>query len=242
LTNTTTNQQLSAGKAFRADALLLLTALIWGTAFVAQRLGMNSIGPMLYNGLRFALGALIILPLALWSAQREPTDRRATLLTLRGGIAAGVVLFVGASLQQFGLLYTSVANAGFITGLYIIIVPLLGLFLGHRIDAGTWLGVALAVVGMYFLSIQGEFTVAFGDLLQLGGALFWAIHVLVLDALTPHTPTMRLACLQFFICSLLCLIGALFTEPIAWTTILQAAPAVAYGGVLSVGIGYIPFR
>lgn len=223
---------------YRANGLLLLTALIWGTGFVAQRLGLDAVGPMLYNGLRFALGALIILPLALRPDHRSTSQRLSARSALAGSMLAGIILFTAASLQQFGLLYTSVANAGFITGLYVIIVPLLGLLLGHRSDACAWLGAVLAVAGMYLLSMTGASAIAFGDFLQLAGALFWAVHVLVLDALAPRTHAIRLACLQFLMCSLLCLLAAVLTEPIAWTAILAAAPAVTYGGVLSVGIAY----
>lgn len=225
-------------KAYRADGLLLLTALIWGTGFVAQRLGMEAIGPMLYNGSRFALGTLVVLPMAIWSKRRPSHDRTFSRLTLGGGILAGLVLFIAASLQQIGLKYTSVANAGFITGLYVIIVPLLGLFLGHRIDSGCWIGAALAVLGMYLLSVSETFTIAFGDLLQLGGALFWAVHLLLLAAITPRCPGPALACLQFVTCAFLCLALALAIEPIIWADIVRAAPAVTYGGILAVGIGY----
>lgn len=227
-------------RVLRADLLLLLTAAIWGSAFVAQRLGMDAVGPMLYNGLRFLLGALVVLPLALRPEHGVPhavplSGRRLALLAT----AAGSVLFIGASLQQLGLLYTSVANAGFITGLYVILVPVFGwLLLRHRIMAGTWGGAALAVGGMYLLSVQSDFTVAPGDWLQLLGACFWAAHVLLIDAIAPRTHAVRLACIQFFVCAALSLLAAVIFEPIRWTDIVAAAPAVAYGGVCSVGIAY----
>lgn len=227
-------------RVLRADLLLLLTAAIWGSAFVAQRLGMDAVGPMLYNGLRFLLGALVVLPLALRPERGVPhthplSGRRLALLAT----AAGSVLFIGASLQQLGLLYTSVANAGFITGLYVILVPVFGwLLLRHRIMAGTWGGAALAVGGMYLLSVQSDFTVAPGDWLQLLGACFWAAHVLLIDAIAPRTHAVRLACIQFFVCAALSLLAAVMFEPIRWADIVAAAPAVAYGGVCSVGIAY----
>lgn len=227
-------------RVLRADLLLLLTAAIWGSAFVAQRLGMDAVGPMLYNGLRFLLGALVVLPLALRPERGVPhahplSGHRLALLAT----AAGSVLFIGASLQQLGLLYTSVANAGFITGLYVILVPVFGwLLLRHRIMAGTWGGAALAVGGMYLLSVQSDFTVAPGDWLQLLGACFWAAHVLLIDAIAPRTHAVRLACIQFFVCAALSLLAAVMFEPIRWADIVAAAPAVAYGGVCSVGIAY----
>ncbi|TCO80465.1 threonine/homoserine efflux transporter RhtA [Plasticicumulans lactativorans] len=226
-------------RTFRADLLLLITAAIWGSAFVAQRLGMNAVGPMLYTGLRFTLGALAILPLALLLKEgrppRRPLSRRGLYLA---GATAGVLLFLGASLQQVGLLYTSVANAGFITGLYVVLVPLIGLLLGQRPHAGIWLGAGLAITGLYLLSVGDGFTIASGDALQLIGAVFWALHVLLLDAVARRTHAVRLACLQFATCALLSMIAAVLFETIDLAAIRVAAPAIAYGGLLSVGLAY----
>lgn len=226
-------------RTFRADLLLLITAAIWGSAFVAQRLGMNAVGPMLYTGLRFTLGALAILPLALLLKEgrppRRPLSRHGLYLA---GAAAGTLLFLGASLQQVGLLYTSVANAGFITGLYVVLVPLIGLLLGQRPHAGIWLGAGLAITGLYLLSVGDGFTIASGDALQLAGAVFWALHVLLLDAVARRTHAVRLACLQFATCALLSMIAAVLFETIDPAAIRAAAPAIAYGGLLSVGLAY----
>lgn len=229
---------MTRARVLRADLMLLLTAAIWGSAFVAQRLGMESIGPMLYNALRFALGALVILPLALRADRRPQVRPLAPRAALGCSVLAGLVLFAGASLQQIGLLHTSVANAGFITGLYVVLVPLLGLALGQRAHGAVWAGAGLAVGGLYLLSVRGDFTVAAGDWLQLAGALCWAVHVLLIDALAPRTHALRLACRQFLACSAASLGAALAFEPIAWTGIVAAAPAIAWGGLLSVGIGY----
>ena len=138
-------------QALRADLLMLLTALIWGSAFVAQRLGMEHVGPFLYTGLRFALAALVLVPLLTYSAakQRIPGEPWSTRGLLFGGAMMGLVLALGINLQQVGLLFTSVTNSGFITGLYVIIVPLIGLFIGHKTGIGIWLGAILAVVGMF---------------------------------------------------------------------------------------------
>lgn len=223
---------MTTPRAWRADSLLLLTALIWGTGFVAQRLGMDSIGPMLFNGLRFALGALVLLPLLL--RDRRPARESA----LPGGILAGGVLFVAAAFQQAGLQYTSVANAGFITGLYVIFVPLIGLLLGHRTAAGTWIGALLAVAGLYLLSVTDRFTIAFGDLLQLAGALFWAIHVLLLARYSGRCHPLRLAGTQFAVCALLSLAAALLFEEITLAGILDARGALLYSGIVAVGLGY----
>lgn len=223
---------------YKADALLLLTALIWGTAFVAQRAGMEDIGPMLYNGLRFALGALVILPLAVRPDPDRGRGRLGNGALLAGGLGAGLVLFLGASFQQVGLQYTTAGKAGFITGLYVVLVPLLGLLGGQRAGAGHWLGVALAVPGLYLLSVTEDLSIGYGDLLELAGALFWALHVLLVGALAGRAHAVRLACVQFAACAGLSLGAALVTEPIEPAGIRAAALPIAYGGLLSVGLGY----
>jgi drug/metabolite transporter (DMT)-like permease len=217
---------------------LLITAVIWGTSFVAQRAAMDNIGPMLFNGLRFALGALVILPLAFRSERITLRHKLTTPRALAGGLVAGVILFLGASFQQVGLLYTTAGKAGFITGLYVVIVPILGLFLGQRTGLGKWVGALFAVVGMYFLSVTESFTVGLGDLLQLGGAFFWAFHVLLVGYLALKTHPIRLACIQFVACAALSLLVAIPTESITVSGISAAGFPIIYGGLLSVGVGY----
>ncbi|KAA3629778.1 MAG: DMT family transporter [Proteobacteria bacterium] len=224
-------------RTYRADALLLLAALIWGTGFVAQRLGMESVGPMLFNALRFTIGALVLLPWAI-RAQRFEVSTHRTRDSLNAGLLAGGVLFIAAGLQQAGLLWTSVANAGFITGLYVLFVPLLGLLASHRTPTGTWTGAILAVVGLYFLSVTEDLAVSLGDGLQLLGAVFWAVHVLVLGRYSRRVPVITLACVQFAVCALLSLAAALVFEPISLAGIGAAMDAVLYSGLLAVGVGY----
>ena len=225
--------------ALRADMLMLLTAMIWGTGFVAQSAGMDHIGPYLYSGLRFALGSLCLLP---WVLRRPATGPAPEpLLTrglLQGGIVMGLALALGINLQQVGLLFTSVTNAGFITGLYVIVVPLLGLFLGHKTGIGTWLGCLLAVIGMFLLSVGDNFHVASGDWLQLMGAFVWGGHVILVGVFASRHDPIRLAFLQFATCSVVSLVLALVFEPIAMDAIFAAGPALTYGGVVAVGIGY----
>ncbi|AYC32116.1 DMT family transporter [Pseudomonas cavernae] len=225
-------------QALRADLLMLITAMIWGSAFVAQRLGMDHIGPYLYSGLRFALGSLVLLPLVLLrrpSATEKPPLNRGLWF---GGGLMGVALALGINLQQVGLLFTSVTNSGFITGLYVIIVPLLGLFLGHRTGMGTWLGASLAVVGMFLLSVGENFHVASGDWLQLAGAFVWGAHVLLVGFFASRYDPIRLSAIQFVVCAVISLLLALGFEEIDWHAIVAAGPAIIYGGVISVGIGY----
>lgn len=227
-------------QALRADLLMLLTAMIWGSAFVAQRLGMDAIGPFLYTGLRFALATLAVLPLVILLGRRgatkapEPVNRG----LLFGGLIMGLALSLGINLQQVGLLFTSVTNSGFITGLYVIVVPLLGLFLGHKTGLGTWLGAGLAVAGMFLLSVGEGFHVASGDWLQLAGACVWGVHVLLVSFFASRHDPLRLALLQFATCAVISLMLALILEEIKLDAILAAGPAILYGGLFGVAVGF----
>jgi drug/metabolite transporter (DMT)-like permease len=217
--------------------------MIWGSAFVAQRLGMDSIGPFLYSGLRFGLAALILLPVLRWLETRSSNSTRAPLeplnrQLLRGGVLMGLALALGINLQQVGLLFTSVTNSGFITGLYVIIVPLLGLFIGHKTGLGIWLGASLAVVGMFLLSVGDGFVVASGDWLQLAGAFVWGVHVLLVGFFASRHDPLRLALVQFITCAVISLLLALIFEEIQWQSIIAAGPAILYGGVFGVAIGF----
>ncbi|MHB1370418.1 MAG: DMT family transporter [Pseudomonadaceae bacterium] len=226
-------------QALRADFLMLITAMIWGTAFVAQRVGMDNIGPFLFTGLRFALGALALLPLLLYqgrhAARHEPFMQRGLLL---GGLAMGLALTLGINLQQVGLLFTSVTNSGFITGLYVIVVPLLGLIIGNRTGLGTWLGAVLAVGGMALLSIGENFQVASGDWIQLAGAFVWGLHVLLVSFFVSRHDAIRLAFLQFATCAVVSLMLAALFEDASLAAVWLAAPALLYGGLFAVAVGY----
>ncbi len=218
----------------RADLLLLLAAAIWGFAFVAQRLGMDFVGPLTFNAARFAVGAVVLIPLARARATTAAPWRD----DLPRGLALGAVLFCGANLQQWGLVSTTAGNAGFITGLYVILVPILGLALGERTRLATWLGAALAVAGLFLLAVTDRFTIARGDLLILVGAAFWAVHVLLIARFSPRTEPVRLAALQFAVCGGLSLAGALVFEDVAWAGVRGAAGPILYAGLLSTGIAY----
>ncbi len=227
----------------KSDALLLTTAIIWGFAFVAQRAGMDYVGPFTFNGIRFAIGSLSLLPLVLMSReQRTATNKilpNPGLKTiLFGGAALGLALFSGASLQQIGLVYTTAGKAGFITGLYVIMVPVLGLFWKQQPKIGTWIGAILAAIGLYFLSVTEQFTIEMGDLLVLIGAIFWAAHVLIVGWLSPRINPIKLAFSQYVACSILSLITASVVELITLSSIFEAAIPILYAGLLSVGIAY----
>jgi len=231
-----------------SSPLLLLAAAIWGFAFVAQRAGMEHVGPFTFNAVRFALGGIVLLPLialrgrrgtAAWG-ERSPVAGRGIRW---GGIAAGLILFAGASLQQTGIVYTTAGKAGFITGLYVIIVPLGGLLWKQRTGAQAWLGAVLAVAGLYFLSLSGGLRMVRGDLLVLLGAFFWAGHVQLIGWLSPRTDPIRLACLQFLVCSAASLLIAVFLEAAFFQKmtgqgIWAAAGPILYAGLLSTGVAY----
>ncbi|MHC4945301.1 MAG: DMT family transporter [Planctomycetota bacterium] len=227
----------------KADSLLLLAAIIWGFAFVAQRIGMDFVGPFLFNGVRFVLGALVLLPFILRSRRAsrsngESKNSGGSKLPVLGGMLAGLLVFGGASFQQVGLVYTTAGKAGFITGLYVVFVPLLGLFFRQRPGSGTWIGAVLAAVGLYFLSVTESLTIDFGDLLVLCGACIWACHVLVIGWLSPRVDALKLACTQYLVCAALSLTTAVCVETISIDALWQAAWPIFYGGALSVGIAY----
>jgi drug/metabolite transporter (DMT)-like permease len=231
------------GRTVKSDALLLATAIIWGFAFVAQRVGMDYVGPFTFNGIRFAIGSLSLLPLVVMSREQRTATHKilppaGSKTILFGGAALGLALFAGASLQQIGLVYTTAGKAGFITGLYVIMVPLLGLFWRQQPKIGTWIGAVLAAVGLYFLSVTEEFTIELGDLLVLIGAFFWAAHVLIIGWLSPRINPIKLAFSQYVACSILSLTTAVLIEDITMLSIFQAAIPILYGGLLSVGIAY----
>ncbi len=230
-------------QSLKSDTLLLLTATIWGFGFVAQRVGMDYVGPFTFNGFRFALGSLTLVPLLLisnrqWAITKSLMPPVNTRMIIFGGGLAGFALFMGATLQQVGLVYTTAGKAGFITGLYVVIVPILGLFWKQRPGMGTWIGAILAAAGLYLLTITAEFTIAFGDFLELAGAFFWASHVLIIGWLSPRIDPIKLAFFQYAACSFLSLIVAIITEVITLHGLFLATIPIAYGGLISVGIAY----
>lgn len=227
----------------RSSLLLLLTAMIWGFAFVAQRVGMEHLGAFTYNGIRFGLGSLSLIPVIKIFTK---TDNNAThddavtdnRLVIKYGVIAGSVLFIGASLQQVGLLYTTAGKAGFITTLYIVIVPILGLFLKQKSAPNIWIGAIIATIGLYFLSINENLTIGFGDLLQLIGAIFWAMHIIVIGYFTKRVNSLKLSSIQFGTCSLLSFLVAFIFEDIQMANIIKSMVPILYGGFMSVGIAY----
>lgn len=223
---------------WRANGLLLLASAIWGMGFIAQSLGANGMGPFSYNALRFALGGLALLAALPLIRRFEPAVVSSPRSVLIAGSAAGVVLFTGSSLQTAGLLYTLPGKAGFITGLYVVIVPLLGLFWRQKTGPVVWLGCALAVAGLYFLSLGPNFTLQIGDGLILLGAFFWAVHVQVIGYFSRRVDPIRVAVSQFLVTAVLSLAAGLLFETPTAQAVRDTFPAILFGGLLSVGVAF----
>ena len=233
----------------KSSLLLLLTAFIWGSSFVAQRTGIEYIGPFTMNSIRSFLGAVVLLPVIkvmdiqrskltehVSQTQEEKNQSRKDLVL--GGICCGIALTIASSLQQIGMLYTTAGKSGFITALYILIVPIIGLFMKKHVGIKTWIGVALAVLGMYFLSVQEGFAISRGDFLTFLCAIVFAIHILIIDYFSPKVDGVKLSCIQFAVCGVLCACPMVFIEKPMLTQILTAWLPIAYAGIMSCGVAY----
>lgn len=241
--------------------ILLLTAAIWGFAFVAQRVGMQHVGAFTFNGVRFALGSLSLLPVIYFFNKQSKTKnetntnenevnvikevkeknefKEANLkTTVKSGMLAGSVLFIAASLQQVGLIYTTAGKAGFITSLYIVLVPILGIFLKQKTHYTTWIGALTAVVGLYLLSINESLTIEFGDFLEIIGAFFWAAHIQLIDRFVKNVDALKLSSIQFATCAVLSLIVAFIFEDVNFSGLSSALVPILYGGIMSAGVAY----
>jgi drug/metabolite transporter (DMT)-like permease len=222
-----------------ADLLLLLTAAIWGFAFVAQRVGNATMGPFTFNAIRFSLGAVALLPLLFWQRKKDADLPKLHWRKLVVPIVlTGLALFAGATLQQVGLLGTTAGKAGFITGLYVILVPILALTWGKRTHLAHWIGAALAAVGLYFLSVRSGFSISPYDLIVLVGAFIWAGHVHLIDRYAGKVGPVRLAIIQFAITGILSAIIAILIESIDLAGIVAGVWPILYGAFLSVGLAY----
>lgn len=217
--------------------LLLLTATIWGSAFVAQSVGLEYVGPFTFTAIRSIIGGLVLIPCIF--LLKKWKKGFATKIEWIGGICCGIALCAASNFQQVGMQYTTVGKAGFITALYVVIVPILGLFLRKRVSIIVWFCVALSVSGLYLLCIpKGEFSLSSGDLLVLVCALLFSVHILVIDYFSPKGDGVVISCIQFFVCGILSGIVMLFTENPNVENIMAAKTAILYAGVLSSGVAY----
>lgn len=232
----------------RNSLLLLLTALIWGVAFVAQSVGGDAVGSFTFNGVRSLIGSAVLLPVIYFldsqkkrelgeeKFQAEKGDQK-TLLT--GGICCGIMLCIASNFQQFGISFTTVGKAGFITAMYILIVPVLGLFMKRKVGVKVWAGVVLATIGLYMLCMTSErLTLSKGDFLVLICAGFFSLHILIIDHFSPKVDGVRMSCIQFFVCGVISMIGAFWFEAPDLGAILAGWLPILYAGVLSCGVAY----
>ncbi len=230
----------------RQSLLLLLTATIWGVAFVAQSVGMDYIGPFTFNAVRSLIGAAVLIPCIAFldklkekeggeKALSKEGDKK-TLFT--GGIACGVILAIATSLQQIGIMYTTVGKAGFLTAMYIIIVPLLGVFSRKRVGPRIWASVMIAAIGLYLLCMTGSFRLEFGDILVLLCAFIFSFHIMVVDHFSPIVDGVRMSCIQFLTCGILCGVCMFLFEEPKPSLIIAAWQPVLYAGVMSCGVAY----
>lgn len=235
-------------KKMRGNIMLVITALIWGSAFVAQRAGMEYIEPFTFNGIRSLIGAVALIPVILILGKNrekgmEASKTHKSLLpdknkVFLGGIVCGSLLFIGSTFQQIGIVYTTAGKAGFITALYIVLVPIVGIFVGKRVRPVLWICVILAAVGLYLLCMNEDFAISKGDFFELGAALGFTFHILAVDYFSDKLDGVLLSCIQFFVCGIFSMICMLIFETVHINALISCAIPILYAGVMSCGIGY----
>ena len=231
-------------KTWRANIMLLCGALIWGTAFAAQRMVSDTVEPFTFNAIRSYIAALALLLVFFIFRRRRPEQRtdaqrgQERKLLLCGGVLCGLFLCAAATLQQFGITYTSAGKAGFITTLYIVLVPLLGVFMKKRTTLGAWIAVAVAAAGLYLLCVTEQFTIALGDIYVMLCAVFFSMHILCVDYFSPKVNGVLLSCLQFLVMGIICTVLAFIYETPDPAAILSSWAPILYVAVMSSGVGY----
>lgn len=240
-------------KTIRNSMLLFLTACIWGLAFVSQSKGMEAMGPYTFNGVRCLLGAAAVFPLVLVQIHKEKEAGKTekgeeqgetiggkngwhTILT--GGLFCGLAYTAGTTLQQIGILHTTVGKAGFITTLYIIFVPILGIFLKRRVSGVVWIGAAMAALGLYLLCMEESFSLTTGDTFIMLCALAFAVHIMIIDYYSPKTAGVYLSCIQLFVCGVISLVLAFSLEAPSFSQLKEGMVSLLYAGIMSCGVGY----
>ncbi len=234
-------------KSLKNSLMLMLAALVWGIAFVAQSEGMNYVGNFTFNACRFLLGGIVLIPCiyflhgrkdSSWQTLSDEEQKKQVRMGIIGGICCGCVLAAASSLQQYGIAQTSVGKAGFITTLYIIIVPFMGLFLKKKIGLNVWISALIAAAGMYFLCITESFSIAAGDRFIMIAAVGFSVHILVIDHFSPKADGVVISCVQFFTASILTGAAMFLFEHPQLSDIFQAAVPILYAGIMSCGVGY----
>jgi drug/metabolite transporter (DMT)-like permease len=226
-------------RSVQSSLLLLLAATIWGTAFVAQQVGMDHVSPFTFNAARSLIGGIFLTPIVLLLKRHRrdsaPVSQKQTWV---GGVCCGVLLFVASGLQQFGISYTTVGKAGFLTALYIIMVPLVSILLRKRPTPLVWISVGLSLAGLYLLCMTESLSLSLGDSLVILCAVAFTFHILVIDHFTPRVDCVQMSCIQFYVCGVLSLVCALVFETPHLSSLLAAWVPILYAGVLSSGVAY----
>lgn len=229
----------------RNSLLLLLAACIWGVAFVAQSAGMDYVGPFTFNASRFLLGGTVLLPLIFWRRQKEAGQKmsreekgKKRRTAVIGGICCGLAICSASTFQQMGIMYTTVGKAGFITTLYIIMVPIFGLFFHKRVRPVVWLGAVMAACGLYLLCMNESLSLNRGDVLVFICAVLFSVHILVIDYFSPKADGVVLSCIQFYTSAVICTVCALIWEKPSLSGITGAAVPILYAGIMSCGVAY----
>lgn len=243
--------------------MLILTAFIWGVAFVAQSVGLQYIGPFTFNAVRSFLGGLVLIPCMFYLKKKQKEESKEIGKEIRkeirkentedelanqnnpnlkmvilGGLYCGIILFISSAFQQYGIKYTTVGKAGFITALYIIIVPIMGIFLKKKVSFQVCISIILAIIGMYFLCISETFQIGKGDILVLLCAISFSVHILVIDYFSSKVDGILMSCIQFFICGMISLVPMMLFEHPDLSRIIEAWQPLCYVGILSGGVGY----
>ena len=229
-------------KRLQGTLILMLTAIVWGISFVSQSVSMELIEPNTFCGIRTLIGALSLVPVILVmdsSKKKKGMETNYNKKTLiRGGIICGVILCISATLQTYGLKYTTAGKAGFVTAMYMILVPIYGLFIGRKIRPVIAISVIVATVGMYFLCIKDGFKIEFGDLLVLGCAFTFAFHIMAVDYFSPRVDGVKLSFLQFLVCGTINVILMFILEKPVLADILKCTVPILYAGIMSCGVAY----
>lgn len=224
-------------KNLKGSLMLLITAIIWGFAFVAQSVGIDQVGPFAFNGIRNMLGGLILIPVIL-ILNKGNIKNVLTKDALIGGLCCGLCLFMASMFQQWGIMESTVGKASFITALYVVIVPVLGIFVGKKVNIKVWIGVVLSLMGLYLLCMTDTFTLSRGDIFLLIGAFCFSIHILVIDHFSPMADGVVISSIQFFVAGILNLIVMAFAEHPTWEMIYAGRYSILYAGLLSCGVAY----
>ncbi|MBR3296038.1 MAG: DMT family transporter [Clostridia bacterium] len=221
------------------NILLTVTAIIWGISFVAQSVGMQYVGPFTYQSIRSLTGFIVMIPVVMIFGKKgdlqTPEQKK---LLLEGGLVCGIIFTVASNLQQYGIQYTTVGKAGFLTALYMIIVPMISIFLKKKPTLNLWISIVIAVAGMYLLCINGEFRLATGDIYIILCALAFSFHILAIDRYANRVDPLKLSLLQYLICGIVSMVPMILFEKVEIGNILSCWAPLLYGGVLSTGVGY----